>query len=138
MAITVIIGDSDAQPLAWLTQAYLLRDFGECSVLIIVEHERGNGLEEIGMTICPVAFLVLPAPDILEIPIRIAEDNQIQESVPVQIHPCRAGRPAASSHTRLLGYIGECAIAVIVVELVSAVRGHVKIFEAVIVVVANG
>jgi hypothetical protein len=41
MAITVIIGDSDAQPLACLTQTYLLRDFGECSVLIIVEHERG-------------------------------------------------------------------------------------------------
>jgi hypothetical protein len=93
MAITVIVGDSDAQPLARLTQAYLLRDFGECSVLIIItiiviaEHERGNGLEVIGMTICPVAFLVLPAPDILEIPIQIAEDNQIKESVPV--HPCR-------------------------------------------------
>src|ERR1700730_135908 len=125
MAITVIIGDSDAQPLAWLTQAYLLRDFGECSVLIIVEHERGNGLEVIGMAICPVAFLVLAAPDIIKIPIQIAQDNQIKESVPVQIHPCGAGRPAASPHARLLRNVSECAIAVVVVELIAPVCGYV-------------
>src|SRR3981081_1336928 len=90
------------------------------------------------MAICPVAFLTLAAPDIIEIPIQIAWNNQIKESVLVQIHPCRAGGPAASSHARLLGNISECAVAVIVVELVSSICGYVKIFEAVIVVVADG
>src|SRR6266566_5063072 len=41
-----------------------------------------------------------------------------------------------SRHTRLVGYISESTVAIVVVQNVSAVLGHVKIGKAVVVVVA--
>src|SRR6266851_9111676 len=41
-----------------------------------------------------------------------------------------------SRHTRFVGYLSESAVAIVVVQDVSAILGHVKIGKAVVVVVA--
>ena len=138
VAIAIIVGDGHAKSLSRLAKADLLRDLGEGPVLIIVIDERGNRLEEVGMAIRAVAFFVFAAPDVVEIPIQIAKDDQIQKPVAIQIDPRRAGGPPASRDAGLLRHVGERAVAVVVVELVAAIGGYIKILESVVVVVADG
>src|SRR5579864_9298929 len=89
------------------------------------------------MAIGPIAFFVLAAPDVVEVPIQIAQNNQVKESVVVQINPGRAGGPSTSANTGLLRHIDECSIAIVMVELVSSESSHVEIFKSVVVVVAH-
>src|SRR5271165_7132133 len=100
LAVTIVVGDRKPKPFPRFTETHLLCDLGKRSILIIVVHEWGNGLEEIRMAVCAIAFLVLAAPDIVEIPIQIAEDNEIEEPVPVEIDPRGARGPTGSSDAR--------------------------------------
>src|SRR2546425_633609 len=138
VAVAVVIGESDAKPLAGLREAALLRQFGEMTVAVIVIHERRDGLEDVGVAIGAMALLVFAAPDVVEIPLHVTQNNQIQQAVAVQIHPGGAGGPSAAGDASLLRYVSERAVAVVVVKLVATVGGYEEVLEAVIVVVTYG
>src|SRR5580704_3194333 len=89
------------------------------------------------MTISPVAFFVFTAPGIVEIPFQIAQNYKVEESVTIQIHPGRAGRPPASPDTSFLGYICEGAITIVAVKFIAAVSRYVEILKTVVIVIAN-
>src|SRR5260370_39510876 len=89
------------------------------------------------MAIGPVAFFVLAAPDVVEIPLDVPQHNEIEKPVSIQIHPRCAGGPSAPANPGFNGHVGKCSIAVVMVQLVSSVRGYVKVFVPVIVVVAH-
>src|SRR5437667_2777148 len=137
-AVTVIIGKGDAEALAGLREAALLRHFGEMAVAVIVVHERRDGLEDVGVTIGAVALLVFAAPDVVEIPLHVTQNDKIEQAVVVQVHPSGASRPSAAGDASLLRYVSERAVAVVVVELVASVGGYEDVFVAVIVVVTYG
>src|SRR2546430_14551842 len=44
----------------------------------------------------PISFFGRAAPEIVKIPFHVAQDNQIEQPVIIQVPPCRAGGPAAA------------------------------------------
>src|SRR5262249_17760766 len=135
--IAIVIGDSKAEALAGLGEAKFGSGFGEGAVAIVVVDERGDWLEEIRMAVGTVAFFVLAAPDVIEVPFDVAEDDEIEVAIGVEIDPSGAGRPAGAGNASFLRDVGERAVAIVVIELVATVGGDVKILEAVVVVVAD-
>ena len=81
MAVAVVIGESDTQAFAAFCETDFLRDFREMAVAVVVVDERRNGLKDVRMTIGTVAFFVFAAPDVVEIPLKVAEDNKIEQAV---------------------------------------------------------
>jgi hypothetical protein len=67
------------------------------------------------MAIRPVALLVLAAPDVIEVPLQVAQHYQIQKTIVIQVHPGRARRPPSAGDPGLLSDIRESAIPVVVV-----------------------
>src|ERR1700749_1053099 len=90
------------------------------------------------MAVGSIPFAVLAAKNIFEIVLDVTKHNEIQQSIVVEVDPRRARRPSASGNTRLVGDVLKSAVAVVVVELVAAVRGHVQIFEPVVIIVTDG
>jgi len=84
------------------------------------------------------AFLVLAAPDVVEIPLDVAENHEVEQAVIIQVHPGSARGPAAAADAGFFRDIGERAVAIVMIELVAAVGGHVQIFEAIVVIIADG
>src|SRR6266705_5087568 len=123
--VPVIIGKSYAQTLARFSQANPFRNLSKVTVAFVVIHQRGNGLENIRMAIFSITLLVLTAPDVVEVPLQVSKNDQIQPAVIVQVHPGCAGGPAVSSDPGVLRHVRECAITIVVVELVASVGGHI-------------
>ena len=73
----------------------------------------------------------------MEVPLQVAQDHEIQQSIVVQIDPSRTGGPAVASDSSFVSNVGERPVTVVVIKLVAGIRGHVQIFEAVIVVIAD-
>src|SRR6266704_2600603 len=107
------------------------------AVAVVVVDERRNGLKDVGVAVGTVAFFVLATPDIVEIPLKVAEDNKIKQAVIVQIDPSSTGGPTRTGNAGFFGNVGESAIAIVVVEFVAAVGSNVEICEAVVVVVSD-
>src|ERR1700730_12073946 len=89
------------------------------------------------MAIRAVAFFVLATPDVFKIPLKVAQNNKIEQAISIQIDPGGAGGPTAARNTGLLGYLGESAIAIVVVKLVSAIGSHIQILVAIVIVVPD-
>ena len=64
-------------------------------------------------------------------------DKQVEAAVVVIVKPHRACGPSCSGDASFLGYIGEGAVPIVVIQDASAVLGDVQIRKAVSVVVAH-
>jgi len=115
-----------------------MRFFGKGAVAIVVIDQHCNRLKNVGMAISSIAFAVLTAPHIIPVPLNVAQNNKIKQSIVIKIDPGCARRPSTAANTSFSGDIGERAISIIVVELVTAICSHVEIFAAIIVVIACG
>src|SRR4051812_1794792 len=89
------------------------------------------------MAIGAQAFFVLPAPDVLEVPLQVAQYHQIEQTVIVEIDPRGTRGPAAARYAGFLGDIRKRAVAIVMVKLVASERGDVEIFIAIVVIVAH-
>ena len=125
MAVTGVIRNSYAQAFARLCQAKLFRNFGEVTVAIIVVNQGGNRLEIVGMTVRAITFLTFAAPDVVKVPRQIPQDNEVEQTIAIQVHPCGAGGPASTAYARFFRNIGKGAITIVVIELVAPVRRHI-------------
>lgn len=85
-----------------------------------------------------MAFAMLAAVDVVEVPLHIAEDDEVEEAVVIEVDPGGGGGPAAAGGSGLGGDVGEGSVAVVVVEVVAAEAGDVEVFVAVVVVVTDG
>src|ERR1700757_3679607 len=90
------------------------------------------------MAVRAVAFPALAAINVVEIPLQIAEDNEIEQPVSIKVNPGRTRGPTARGDTGTLRHVGKCSVAIVVIKLVSAVSGYVQIFESIIVVISDG
>src|SRR5208282_1760025 len=75
---------------------------------------------------------------VIEIVFHITGDEKIEEAVAIVIAPSGTGGPSAESDTGLLGYVGECAVVIVVIEAIFSVVGNVDVGPAVVVVVGDG
>src|SRR6185369_11114063 len=137
-SIAVVVGNRDTQSFAWFCEIALLRDFCEMPVTIVVIYQGRNWPKLIGMAIRPITRLVFSTPDVFEVPLQVARDHQIQQAVAIEVHPCSAGGPSSTGDTGVGRYIGERTVAVVVIKLVAAIRRHVEILIAVVVIISDG
>ena len=77
------------------------------------------------MAIRAISRFVFAAPDIVKVPLQIAQHNQVQQSVALQINPGGAGGPSAPGGAGFFGYIGKSAVTIIMVEPVAPVGRNV-------------
>src|SRR5439155_21451168 len=93
VAVAIIVRDGDAETFARFREADFLRNLSKVPVAVIVINKRGDGLKNVGMTVGAETFLMLAAPDVVEIPLNVAEDHEVEWAVNVQVHPGGAGGP---------------------------------------------
>ena len=111
---------------------------GERAVAVVAIEDVGDPVEVVGMTVGAVAGLLLPAiAVVLERPVEIAGDEQIEPAVVVVIEEAGARAPSAGGDAGLPGDVGERAVPVVAIERVAAVARDVEIREAVVVVVSH-
>src|ERR1035438_632715 len=70
-------------------------------------------------------------------PIEIASDYKVEESIVINIHEGRTGRPSRRADTSLLGYVGEMTIAIVVEQLIVWEARDEEIFPSIVVVVTH-
>ena len=73
---------------------------------------------------------------VFEIPLHVTKNHEIEQAIVIEVHPSRAGGPAAAAHARFFRDIGKRSVAVVVVQPVAAVFGDKQVFETVVVVIA--
>src|SRR5205085_6537704 len=90
-----------------------------------------------------VAVSAAPGPDhsakamVRETPFQIPGDEQIEPAVIVVVEEPGAGAPARGSDARPCRHVSEGAVAVIVIQRIGAVSGHVDTFKTVIVEISD-
>src|SRR6266581_3195504 len=117
MAVVVDIRDYDSEALApRLGDARRLGDVGECAVAVVVEQKVGNRWVQTRMAIVPppldgIAAEVVFLYRVVEIP----HDEEVEQSVSIEVGERGRRRPTGTGHSRLLRHVGESPIAVVVV-----------------------
>ena len=79
--VAIVVRESDAEPFAGLGETDFLGNLGEVAVTVVVVDQRRNGLKNVRMTIGAVALFVFAAPDVVEIPLKIAENHEVQQAI---------------------------------------------------------
>src|SRR5207247_2877032 len=106
-------------------RAALLRvTVGEGTVRVVVVQDVRGPLVVVGMAIGAVAGLLVPAlPVVLERPVHISGDEEVELAVVVEVEEAGARAPAAGPHSGARGDVAKGAVAVVAVQGVAAVIG---------------
>src|SRR5207245_3369683 len=90
-SVMIVIGQSDAESLGRFCEANFLGDLCEVAFAIVVINQWRDGGKSVGMAVGAITLAMFTAPDIYEIPLQVAEDNQVEKAIVVQIDPGGAG-----------------------------------------------
>src|SRR6267154_4911655 len=92
------------------------------------------------MAVRAITRAMFAAPDIIfRRPFDVVGDEQIQPAILVVVEPSGTGRPSAQvGDSGFFGDVGKGPIAIVVIKDGAAVTRDVNIWEAVVVVVADG
>src|SRR5271170_4653863 len=112
-----------------------LADVFECAIAAIAIKDIGRCREFGGRTV-RLPFIAANLA-VLRVPEHVARDEQVEVAVVIVINEAGGTAPAARLHACFGSYVGESAVAIIVVERIFSVVGYVEVGEAVIVVIAD-
>ena len=73
----------------------------------------------------------------VHVPVNVSRDKQIQPAVSVVIAEGGTGRPVSQRNARSFGYVGKCAVVIVVIEAVFPIVGDVDVRPAIIVIIAD-
>src|SRR5580698_11481472 len=76
--------------------------------------------------------------DIVKVPLHITGNDEVKTSVVVVVNPGGTGHPAGAGNTRRTGHVCEGTVTIVVVKRAASVPGDIKVFESIVVVIANG
>src|SRR5579863_9929612 len=113
----------------------MLTDVFEGAVAAIAIKNVG-GLREFGGR---AVRLPLVAADfaVLGVPEHVAGDEEVEMAVVIVIEEARRTAPASGFDARFGGYVGEGAVAIIVVEDIFSVVRDVEVGEAIVIVISD-
>ena len=139
-SVSVVVRKRDAQPLArGRRDGRLRRHVGERAVAVVAIQDIRNRIEVVRVAVRPVAGLLLPAITVLlEAPVEVAGDEQVELPVVVVIEEARACAPATALDACAIRHVGKRSVAHVPVQGVAAEIGHIDILQAVVVVVTHG
>ena len=89
VAIAIVVSNTDAQPLTRRCQSQLLRNLCKVTAAVIVIDKGRNGAKRVWMAVSAKPGLVFATPDIVEIPIQVAQYNEIEQAVVIEVDPGR-------------------------------------------------
>src|SRR6202044_1868846 len=81
---------------------------------------------------------MLATPNVIKVPLEIAEHDQVQQAICVQIDPGSSGGPTASAHSSLLRHVCKSAVPIVVVELVASVGSDIEVLVSIVVIICGG
>src|SRR5260370_6437040 len=87
MSVAIEVRNGDAEALARFRKTDFLRDLSKVAVAVIVVDQGRDRPKKVGMTVRTKTFFVLAAPDVVEIPLEVAENHQIEQAVIIQVYP---------------------------------------------------
>ena len=121
-AIAVIVGEGNAKSSALFGgDAGALADIFESTIAAIaIEQTGGRGESRrraVGVPVAATNFVVIG------IPFHVARDEKIEMAVIVVVEESCGDGPAAAGDAGLGGYIGEGAIAIVVIQNIFSVTG---------------
>ena len=90
-AVPVVIGECDAQSLPWFRNPDLFGNFGKVSVAIVVIDQGSDRLKDVRMAVGTVTLFALSAPDIMKVPVQVAEHHQVKQAIVIEIDPGSTG-----------------------------------------------
>ena len=145
LAVKVVVGHPDAHTLAdVIANAPLLGDIFERAVALVEKELVGESLVIAGMAVLRHTFDDALG-NIRIGPLQIVHDEQIEQSVIVHVHPDGRNRPQRAIlgiippvEAGFLRYVGECAVAVVVIERVAVDAGNEDVRMTIVVVISDG
>src|SRR5713226_1235981 len=81
MSVAIEVRNGDAEALARFRKADFLRNLGEVAVAVIVVDQGRDRPKNVGMAVRTKTFFVLAAPDVVEIPLEVAKNHEIEQAV---------------------------------------------------------
>jgi hypothetical protein len=93
MTATIVVGYSDTKSFGGFGQPRFFRGIGEVATSVVVVNERCDGFPVVGSAIDVLGAAV----QVEEAPLQIAENNEIQQAVIVEVDLGGAGRSSAAA-----------------------------------------
>jgi hypothetical protein len=87
-SVAIEVANGNPEAFARKIHVDFLRDIPKASIAIIVVNERGDGRKYVRVAVGSIPFTVLAAPYVVKVPYNVAEDNQVELAVIVDIDPC--------------------------------------------------
>ena len=144
-AAAVDIGEGHCHALAEESvDAGFVRDVSECAVAIIAIESVVQRQVKIGMAVGAQALFERAEGILVDLPMAVVDDKEIEQSIVVVVEPARSDGPhflamgVRSSDAGFGCYVGEGSVAVVAKELVAGNIGDEDVRIAVVVEVADG
>src|ERR1700719_1350408 len=115
------------------------RNVGKGAISIVAEQPTGHRLVDLRNAIVMLSVVMNAA----RLVFLLAEthklpNEQIQQPIIVIVKPHRTGSPSGCGDASLHGYVGECAVSIVVIQNAAPVLRHIEIGESVAIIVADG
>jgi len=116
-----------------------LRDIFKLAIAAVVPKPHGRAFVRFRLAIRFVLAIQRAIEVCLGSPLDVIANDEIQVAVSVVIHPGSAGAEFVRAfEPGLLRHVGECAVAIVVKQMVLPVGGDEQIVVAVVVVITDG
>src|SRR5581483_1583818 len=138
-AIAVVIEDGDAETLrSVIKKVRLLSGVFKLSIAQVMPKARARSLVRFRRAVGFMGAIEGAEQITLDRPLHIIGDHQIEFAVAVVIHPgSTGGKFIRTPKAGCLGYVAECAVAVVVKQMTLPKRGNKNVVVSVIVIIAN-
>ncbi len=137
-AVVVVVEHGHAQRLGvGVAQPRLDRDVLEGAVPAVAVQDRALPLVRLRRAVGLVGAVQRAEEVLVQRPLHVVGDEQVQLAVLVVVEEGRAGAEASAAGPGLRGDVGEAAVALVVEEPVAAEAGEVDVHPAVVVVVGG-
>src|SRR5262245_59213202 len=137
-AVVVEIGKSKAEPFAArVCDACFVTHIFETAVCALVKEDRGGALEIVGVAISSDGRTTGKRA-MLEIPLNVAQDKQIEPAIPIIVEPTGACGPTTTTDARFFGDVFKRPVTTVAIEYSAAKGSDVEVDKSVVIEVTRG
>jgi hypothetical protein len=142
-SVTIVVGDGHAHSFARvLGDSSLGRDICERAIAIVAIESVREICIIVGVTIGPELGSWATVRIFVDFPLAVVRDEQVEQAIIVIVHPGQH-RPhllaveEASYNPSFVGDVGECAVPVVVQQLILSNVQDINVRKPVIVIISN-
>jgi hypothetical protein len=144
-AIAIKVGEAHGHALAdKCIDAGLMRNVGKGAVAIIAVQGVVQRRILVGMAVATQSFFECAVRVLVDFPMAVVDDEEIEKAVIVVVEPTRTDRPhlpamrMGAGNARFYGDVGKSSVPVVVKKLITGNVGNENVGATIVVVVTNG